>query len=1051
MDDGQGGDFTSIQGFSPSSMARHFTVRDNVLKGRAHRFRYRARNAVGWGPFSSEATVRAAERPSRPEPPRFSGFDSGTLTVTISPSADNGGSALLATALEVDAGDDYTSAFSGVTGYDGASASYGLTAGAEGLVLGRTYRLRTRSTNAVGASDYSLVAYVAFGGVPGAPSAPQRVGSTRTSVTVRWDPPAPSADPAEDLAVAGYVLSMDDGVHSHLAPVYVGQGRPQVVEYTASGLVTGRPYLFSVQAINQNGLSAPGPSASYYACVAPPALPKPTYVSSDVAAKTITVEWASPEDNGGCAVLGYRLYRTDGSSDPLDGSEPGTQVASLADSDPNLRSHTTDLSAGTVGHLYKFKVEARNAAGATDSSSLAVALASLPSEPSAAPTSDASITSAESLGLLIAPLGTDAAQPGSDGGSPVLQYELQFDDGARGPYRSVFTLSPLVVVSEGVARGSDHRVRYRAMNFNGWGPFSAVAYILAAGAPVPPAAPTFLSSTETHITLSLSPTPDDGGAPVTAYELYVDSLESALPAFALVSSAMTTTRVIEFAPPAGSTPAEVTAWDAARAGTVLASLTAGGQYRLMAKAVNQFGASGASEELRVAFARLPSQPAAPFKVESGSSESSLLLAWAQSSAVDGAPTEGYTLYMDDGHHGDLEAVYAGRLYPETLSFLVTNLTTGLPYRFSVAAHNANGESVQSPAATVYACLRPSGLAAPEVSSTTRDSIAVTWGEPAGNGCPITGFTLLRNTGADDAATISVDPSVLREAPSLRAHVIGGLTAVSSSYRIVVRAHNNAGAHDSPPRVVVLAAVPDTPAAAPSSLAAITDGTRIGVSFGPLAAGENGGSDVLSYELQMDAGSAGPFRALVGSEDLGDSLETTFTIGEGIVEGGLYRFRFRARNVNGWSQYSPVAYIRAARRPGRPEAPVRGSVDASGFTVQLTRTGDDGGGAILRYELRRNQGTGTLDEVTVATYDGHSDSHTLTVAADALVAGQVYSIRSVAVNAFGASEASEALVVGLAGYPAAPATLEKREEASGSGYVTLAWAASADTALPVLGY
>ena len=38
-----------------------------------------------------------------------------------------------------------------------------------------------------------------------------------------------------------------------------------------------------------------------------------------------------------------------------------------------------DLSAtGTVGHVYKFKIEARNAAGETDSSDLPVALASLP-------------------------------------------------------------------------------------------------------------------------------------------------------------------------------------------------------------------------------------------------------------------------------------------------------------------------------------------------------------------------------------------------------------------------------------------------------------------------------------------------------------------------------------------------------------------------------------------------------------------------------------------------------------------------------------------------
>jgi hypothetical protein len=34
---------------------------------------------------------------------------------------------------------------------------------------------------------------------------------------------------------------------------------------------------------------------------------------------TITIEWVAPSDNGGCAVLGYRLYRDDGSVDQFSG------------------------------------------------------------------------------------------------------------------------------------------------------------------------------------------------------------------------------------------------------------------------------------------------------------------------------------------------------------------------------------------------------------------------------------------------------------------------------------------------------------------------------------------------------------------------------------------------------------------------------------------------------------------------------------------------------------------------------------------------------------
>lgn len=149
-----------------------------------------------------------------------------------------------------------------------------------------------------------------------------------------------------------------------------------------------------------------------------------------------------------------------------------------------------------------------------------VALASLPSTPAVAPASDSSLTGPGQLALIIVPL--DATS--ENGGSPILQYEVQYDDGARGDYRSVYTLSPLVVVSTDIQRGLEYRARYRAMNFNGWGPYSAVAYIEAAGVPQKPPTPGYVSSTSTDIIIQLYPTADDGGTTISAYELWVDSV-----------------------------------------------------------------------------------------------------------------------------------------------------------------------------------------------------------------------------------------------------------------------------------------------------------------------------------------------------------------------------------------------------------------------------------------------------------------------------------------------------------------------------------------------
>lgn len=204
---------------------------------------------------------------------------------------------------------------------------------------------------------------------------------------------------------------------------------------------------------------------------------------------------------------------------------------------------------------------------------------------------------------------------------------------------------------------------------------------------------------------------------------------------------------------------------------------------------------------------------------------SVMTAWVESPEVDGIDIEGYSLYMDDGYNGDLSLVYDGSEEPQVFQFLAANLTSGLPYRFALSAHNLNGESALSDVAIVYACLKPGSLAAPRMTSTTKTSIAISWEEPDSNGCPVTGFTILRNSGAGDAVTIEVDTLQVANLASLRAYAItSGLVSTSSTYRIKVRAHNYAGFTDSAPLVIVLAAVPDTPTDVPTSDASETNQT-----------------------------------------------------------------------------------------------------------------------------------------------------------------------------------------------------------------------------------
>ena len=263
--------------------------------------------------------------------------------------------------------------------YAGLASYYAASEATDGLLPGYTYRFKTRAKNLIGYSEFSVDAYIAFGNVPNKPDPPARLSSTTTSITVEWTEPASS-----DLATSGYILNMDDGQRTDLLPIYIGLSQSDIFTFQAGGLTTGLPYRFSVQAVNENGYSEESDYITYYACQVPSGLSTPIYVSSDQLTKQITMSWSTPESNGGCPILGYEVYRNDG-----DNADLTIKIDDLVNDNPSLSQHTIDLSTdGVVGRVYRLKVRAINAAGSADSSSLSVALASLPDKPSTSPETD---------------------------------------------------------------------------------------------------------------------------------------------------------------------------------------------------------------------------------------------------------------------------------------------------------------------------------------------------------------------------------------------------------------------------------------------------------------------------------------------------------------------------------------------------------------------------------------------------------------------------------------------------------------------------------------
>lgn len=77
--------------------------------------------------------------------------------------------------------------------------------------------------------------------------------------------------------------------------------------------------------------------------------------------------------------------------------------------------------------------------------------------------------------------------------------------------------------------------------------------------------------------------------------------------------------------------------------------------------------------------------------------------------------------------------------------------------------------------------------------------------------------------------------------------------------------------------------------------------------------ETGGTEILSYNVQWDAGSEGyTFLNRVGYSAIFD--ENTYSISANIEVGREYQVRIAAKNYWGWGEFSEILTIKAASFP-----------------------------------------------------------------------------------------------------------------------------------------
>jgi titin len=137
----------------------------------------------------------------------------------------------------------------------------------------------------------------------------------------------------------------------------------------------------------------------------------------------------------------------------------------------------------------------------------------------------------------------------------------------------------------------------------------------------------------------------------------------------------------------------------------------------------------------------------------------------------------------------------------------------------------------------------------------------------------------------------------------------------------------------------------------------TSESQIEVTWSAPTAPSNGGSAILSYHLQWDAGTSGvTWTDVVGLSPAYSS--TSIIITTGITAGASYQFKVRAQNIIDWGAFSSTTSIKAATTPSQM-ASVTTSIDSSTGGVKIAWVAPlDGSSTIDSYliEISNNLGT-----------------------------------------------------------------------------------------------
>jgi hypothetical protein len=463
---------------------------------------------------------------------------------------------------------------------------------------------------------------------------------------------------------------------------------------------------------------------------------------------------------------------------------------------------------------------------------------------------------------------------GTDNGSPILDYEVTSNPGGNTCINAIATCT-----FNGLTNGTLYSFVIRSRNAVG---FSAATAPTVGTAPAAaPAAPTNVSAVGGANSAEVSwAAADNNGLTVTQYRVTASPGGNSCTTGGLLTCVVT-------------------------------GLTNGLQYTFTVVATNSLGNSLAST------ASLPvtpmAVPDAPTSVTGVLGNGSVVVSWNAANAQ-GSPVFNYLVTASPG---------GATCSSATTTCVVTGLTNGTPYTFTVKATNAVGISAaSSPSAAVTPATLPN---APQNVTAVRgnQSVTVSWSAAVNNGSPITQYRVIPSAGTSSCIT---------ETTSC---VVTGLVN-GAAYTFTVIATNAVGS--SAPSSPSAAITPAGPAGAPSNVTAVPGNASATVSW--TAAVANNGAPITGYRVISNPGGK---TCVTGSPDVTSCVVTALT------NGVTYTFTVYSTSDVGDSSASTAS---AAIKPtGGPTAVTKlVAVSSARRTATLTWSGAKlNGGGLIRYE------------------------------------------------------------------------------------------------------